>query len=187
MRPIAGADIVACTYIKSSRRSKKSVNSAKIGPLCAPTEDERLIIRVRQSATTADSPIHIRGERVVGDRDCGGHGKKCSADKVDISFTDPHQGIHVHHHGVLTCGEHLAIRTLRLIPGIKQKLINVGEPRLGRDPGVGCAHSEWVYAPDLGDNRQGHGADQSEEPKWRGARPVNTLLHAPRRTPSASD
>src|SRR5437016_12579104 len=104
MRPVARADIVACADIESPGRSKKSVDSPNVSSLFAPAEDEGLIIRVGQPATTADSSLNVGGERVVGDRDSCLYGKHRTAKKVYFPFADPDQTVHVHHHRVLTCG-----------------------------------------------------------------------------------
>src|SRR5215469_2412546 len=187
MCPVAGADIVVGTNIKFPGRRKESVNSPNICPLCAPSENERLIIRVGQSATTTDSSRSIRRERVVGDRDRRRHGKSRASYKVQLLFADPDKTIHIHHHRVLACGENFATRTLGLIAGVEQKLIDVRDSRLRRDPGVGCAHSQGVYTPDLGYNRQRHHADHSEKTKGHGARAERTSLHEARRAPSVAD
>src|SRR5205085_1197107 len=104
MSPVARADIVAFADMESPGRSKKSVDGANISALFAPAENERLIIRVGQPTTTANSSLNIGGERVVGDRDGGRRAKQRTAKKVYLSFTDPDQAVHVHHHRVLTCG-----------------------------------------------------------------------------------
>jgi len=67
MSPVARTDIVACADIEPTGRSKKSVYRANISALFTPAENERLIVRVGQPTTTADSSLNIRGERVVGD------------------------------------------------------------------------------------------------------------------------
>src|SRR6267143_1050936 len=103
MSPVARADIVAFTDMESPGRSKKSVDDANISARFAPAKNEWLIVRDGQLTTTADSSLNIRGERVVGDWDGGRHGKQRTAKKVYLSFTDPDQAVHVHHHRVLTC------------------------------------------------------------------------------------
>src|SRR5207244_10800811 len=105
MSPVARADIVAFADMESPGRSKKSADGPNISALFAPAENERLIIGVGQPPTTADSSLNIRGERVVGDRDGGGHGKQRTAKEVYLSFTDPDQAVHVHHYRVLTRSE----------------------------------------------------------------------------------
>src|SRR6266481_5588294 len=187
MRPVARADIVACADIECPGRSKKSVDSANVSALFAPAENEGLIIGVGQPATTADSSLNIRGERVVGDRNTGRHGKHRTAKKVYFSFADPDQAVHVHHHRVLPCGQDLPIRPLCLISRVEQKLINVRDAGFGCDPGFGCAHTKRVSTPDLGQGGQSNYADGSQETKWDGTQTGKTSRHKPRRAPSTAD
>jgi len=71
MSPVARADIVAFADMESPGRSKKSVDGPNISALFAPAENERLITRVGQPTTTADSSLNARGDRVVAERDGG--------------------------------------------------------------------------------------------------------------------
>src|SRR6266481_1985412 len=187
MSPVARADIVAFTDMESPGRSKKSVDGANFIALFAPAENERLIIRVGQPATTADSSLNIRGERVVGDRDGGRHGEQRTAKKVYLSLNDPDQAVHVHHHRVLTCGQDLSTRPFCLISRVEQKLIHVRDAGFGRNPGVGCAHTKRVDTPDLGQGGQSNYADGSQQTKWDGPQAGKTSRHKPRRAPSAAD
>src|SRR5260370_24543501 len=160
--------MVCLDDMESPGRSKKSVDGENISALFAPAENERLIIRVSQPTATADSSLNIRGERVVGDRDGGRHGKQRTAKKVYLSFADPDQAVHVHHHRVLTCRQDLSIRPLCLVSRVEQKLIHVRDAGFGRNPGVGCAHANRVDTPDLGQGGQSNYADGSQQTQWPG-------------------
>src|SRR6202034_1320365 len=124
-----------------------------------PSEDQRLVVGVGETSTTADWAFGVGAEGVVGEREGGDAGVDGSAEGCDLVPGNPDDAVHVHQDGVLPGGGNLAAGILQLAAGVEEELVGVGEACFGSDAGVCSGHTEGIYTPDLSLTRRNHRPD----------------------------
>src|SRR5438093_11057465 len=112
MSPITRTDVVARTGVESTGRRQEAVDRPDVGAFRLPGEDERLIIRVGQSAAATERPLGVRSKRVVGNRQ-GCRKRKLRAAQLSYSLlAHANETVHVHHYRVCPGSKVLAVQSL---------------------------------------------------------------------------
>src|SRR5438067_12960748 len=88
-RPVTGPDVVVGARAESACGRQESVDGANVGAWLPPGEDQRLIVRVGQSFSTAEFSPAGRGERIVGERHHGRGGRDRTTQQPNFRASDP--------------------------------------------------------------------------------------------------
>ena len=146
--PIPRPDVVAGALGETPGRSEEADKGADRGALLVPTEDERQVVRIRESASATELPVDIGDQLVLRDRQRR-DSRVVRASKERLP-AHPHEGVHVHDDGVLaTHRQRRPVIRFGLVARIEQQLIRVREAGVRRDAGANGRHAERIHAAAL--------------------------------------
>src|ERR1051326_616839 len=92
--PVTVADIVVGAGLEFSSWGKESVNDSEGRSFLLPAKNEGLVVRVSESASTADWAYNVRSQRIVIDYQSCRQRKFSAAQKCFL--TDPDERIQIH-------------------------------------------------------------------------------------------